>query len=185
MAELLFGAPLLSASGSSVVGAIGSGGVFAPLSGSIAASLGSVGTLSVGLTAASAFGSIQAGNAQAASLNLQSQQAALNSRIERLQGRQQATLIKDQLNSDLASQNAIFGARGLLQGEGTAQAAEEKARLNASQSIDNAKFNSEVSALNAEQRASNLKSEASSAKTAGFTNAVRTVSNFRKVPLIG
>lgn len=154
--------------------------------GASAATASTIATVaSVGLTAASAFSSIQAGNQQAAGLQLQARQAELNARAERLRGRQQATLIQEQLNKDLASQNAIFAARGVLQGEGSAEAAQETAKANASRDIDLARFNADQAAFSAEQRASNARSDASAARTGGFISALDTVSSYRSIPSFG
>lgn len=134
---------------------------------------------SVGLTAASAFSSIQAGNAEAASLNLQARQSDLNARTDRLEGKRQALAIQQQLDKDLASQNALFGARGVLQGEGSAEAAASTAKENASRDINLALFNSDINALSAEQRASNSRADAASAKQGGIFDAVTTIGNFK------
>lgn len=135
-----------------------------------------VGTIAtIGMTAASAFSSMQAGKQEAAALNLQARQAGLNARLERLKGKQQAVEIQSQLNRDLASQNALFAARGGLAGEGSSLAAQMAARENATRDIDIARFNSEIGALNAEQRQSMFRSDAKSAKRAGMMNAVSTI----------
>lgn len=154
--------------------------------GASAATASTIGTvLSVGMTAASAFGSIQAGQQEAASLNLQAKQSDLNARAERLEGKRQARELQDQLNRDLASQNAIFAARGSLQGEGSSAAASDAARDNANEDIDNALFNSEIAALNAEQRASNARSDASAAKKKGILGAAQTVGSYKKPTFFG
>lgn len=147
--------------------------------GASAGTAATIGTIaSVGLTAASAFGSIQAGKQEAAALNLQARQADLNARTERLEGKRQALQIEEQLNRDLASQNALFAARGGLQGEGSAAAAEAISRERATQDIDLARFNTDIAALNAEQRASNARSNAKAAKQQGIFDAITTVAGF-------
>lgn len=144
-----------------------------------ASTIGTV--LNVGLTAASAFSSISAGNQQAAGLELQARQADANARLERIQGREEALRIQDQLERDLSSQNALFGARGVLEGEGSAQAAQDEAGRNASRDIDLALFNSDIAALNAEQRASNARANASSAKSSGVFGAIKSFSSFKPI----
>lgn len=150
---------------------------------SLGASAGTAATIgtvaSVGLTAASAFGSIQAGNQQAAALNMQARQSTLNAGFERIEGRRQSLAIKEQLERDLSSQNALFAARGTLQGEGSSLAAQETAQRNASNDIDLALFNSDIAALNAEQRAANSRSDAKAAKKSGIMDAVGTVAGFK------
>lgn len=140
----------------------------------------SLGTaVSAGLTAASAFASVQAGNEEAAGLKLQERQAGLNSRLERLEGKRKSLAIQGQLDKDLASQNAIFASRGALAGEGSAAAAEAAAKTEATKGIKAAQFGSELKALSAEQRAENLRIEAKSAKTRGKLKAVSTIANFK------
>jgi len=142
--------------------------------------------VAVAVAAVSAVSSIAAGQAESANLKLQSQQAELNSRAETLEGKRQALAIENQLAQDLASQNALFGARNVLQGEGSAQAAADAAKENASDDISNALFNADMGSLNATQRAANLKADASSAKTQGYLKAAEAVaggySSYKSAP---
>jgi len=150
--------------------------------GASAGTAATIGTIaSIGLTAASAFSSIQAGKQQSESLKIQARQAGVNARAERLQGKQQALAIQDQLDRDLASQNALFSARGILQGEGSAEAARTTASNNATRDIDVARFNAEMGALDAEQRGANARADASAAKQQGIFDAVGTLSSFKSV----
>lgn len=142
-----------------------------------------VGTIaSVGLTAASAFGSVSAGQQQQQALDIQSQQSQLNARVERLKGREQALQVRRNLDRELASQNALFAARGQLQGEGTSAAAEKVSRERATESIENARFNTEISAGNAQNRAAIARSEGRAARSAGTFGAIRAVGTFRRPP---
>lgn len=151
-----------------------------------AAAAKTIGTIaSVGMTAASAFSSISAGRQEAASLKLQSRQSLVNAKLERQEGRRKALEITDRLNSDLASQNALFSARGQLTGEGSAQAARSKSIENASRDIDLARFDSEIAGLNAEQRASNARSDAKAAKKKGIFDAIDTVASYKRPSLVG
>lgn len=145
-----------------------------------AATAGTIGTIaSVGLTAASAFSSIQAGQAESQSLKIQARQADLNARTSRLEGKRQSLAIQEKLDADLASQNALFGARGVLQGEGSAAAAADKAKDNASRDINLALFNADIDALSAEQRSANSRTDASAAKAGGIFDAIQTVGSFK------
>ncbi|MGB0817416.1 MAG: hypothetical protein ACPGQQ_00825 [Candidatus Puniceispirillaceae bacterium] len=155
----------------------------AGVSAGAASTIGTV--LSVGLTAASAFSSFSAGNQQSESLLLQSQQASLNARAERLEGRRQSLAIQEQLDADLASQNAIFAARGVLQGEGSAEAAKEAATKNATRDIELARFNADVNAGNAETRAAIAESDAAAAKKKGVFDAVGTIGSYKSIPSFG
>lgn len=148
-------------------------------SASTAATVGSV--VNVGLTAASAFGAVQSGLAQSAALETQARQYEANARLEGLKGREQALALQNQLDADLASQNALFASRGTLQGEGSALAARNEAKKNASRDIDNARFNADIAALNAKQSASNARSNASSAKQSGLINAAGSLGGFQPI----
>lgn len=149
----------------------------AGVSAGTAATIGTI--ASVGLTAASAFSSIQAGNAEASSLNVSAQQAALSSKQERLRFKQESAAIQNNLIENLASQNAMFGARGMISSEGSALAAQETSRINAAKDIDLARFDTEVVASNYDQQSSNLRSEAKAAKSKGFTDAIGTLSGLQ------
>lgn len=183
--EAIVGSALLSSTaGASTVGLLGAGGVFAPAAGSIAAGIGSIGTgslLSGILTGAGAFGQMQAGNMQQRILNLQAQQSELNARMEGLKGRQQALNIKNQLDRDLASQNATFAARGVLQGEGSAAAAAESSKKNAQDDIDTAMFGAEMGAASDRLQASQFRAEGKAAKTAGRVEAISSIASYRPV----
>lgn len=129
--------------------------------------------VAVAVAAVSAVSSISAGQQQARALKTQARQADLNAQAEKLAGRREALEIENKLAQDLASQNALFAARGTLQGEGSSLAAQETAQENASKDIDLALFNSEIASLNAKQRAANARSDASAAKTQGYLNAAQ------------
>lgn len=151
----------------------------------LASAAGTAGSfLSIGLTAASAFGSLSSGQQQASSLNLQARQADLNARTEKLEGKRKSLALQEQLDRDLASQNALFATRGILQGEGSALAAEEKARENATSDINLAVFGSDIAAGNAQQRGSNLRADATAAKSKGRFDALTTIGGlkFPKAP---
>lgn len=153
--------------------------------GATGGALSTIGTLAqVGLTAASAFSSLQAGGAEAAAQEVAARQAGLNARVEGLRGRQDALDIQRQLSRDLASQNALFAARGGLLGEGSAGAARDIAKERASQNIDTALFNANIAQGNAEQRAINARAEGRAAKRAGVFGAVTSLADFKPIPTV-
>jgi hypothetical protein len=151
----------------------------AGVSAGTAATIGTI--ASVGMTAASAFGAINAGKAEAQSLKIQARQSDLSAQATRLEGRRQALSLEKNLQADLASQNAIFGARGILAGEGSALAAEQESKRAATRDIDLARFGTEIDALGSEQSASNARSDASAAKSAGMMKALGAVADFKPV----
>lgn len=130
--------------------------------------------IAVAVTAVSVVSTISAGQQQAAALKTQARQADLNAKAETLEGRRQALEIENKLAQDLASQNALFAARGTLQGEGSSLAAQETAQENASKDIDLALFNSDIASLNAQQRGANARADASAAKTQSYLSAGQT-----------
>lgn len=184
--EALVGSALWSAPG---VGAIGTQGLFGAAGsfgagGLITGAVSSIGgsTLLSGLlTGASAFGQVQAGNMNANILNLQARQSELNARMETIKGRQQALSIRQQLDRDLASQNATFAARGILDGEGTAAAAAAASRKNAAEDINIAQFGAAMGTESDRLQSAQYKAEAGSAKSAGYTSAVSTIAGSRSV----
>lgn len=152
----------------------------ATAAGASAGTAATIGTItSIGLTAASAFSAISAGQAESADLKIQARQATLSSKQETLRGKQTALAIQDRLTQDLASQNALFGARGMIASEGSAEAAREVSKINAGRDIDLARFDADIAAGNFDQQSANLKAQASNAKTQGFVNAFDTLSGLQ------
>ena len=177
-----------TAGGSAVgtAGLFGAGGSFGMGGTLLSGFVGSGGSLlNLGLTAASAFGQVQAGNSSAAILNMQAQQAELNARMETIKGRESALTIKKQLDKDLASQNALFSARGVLQGEGSALAANKTAKANAKADIEVAQFGAEMGSESDKLRASQYKTGAKAAKKSGKTEAINTIASNRTVQNFG
>lgn len=177
--EALVGAALLSGTaGASAVGLVGAGGVFAPAAGSIAGALGSIGGMSLlsgVMTAASAFGQIQSANMQAASLNMQARQADIQARNELLRGRQTSLAIRQQLERDLAGASATFAARGVLAGEGSAQAALDKSRADATEDINIAMYGAKMGAESEMMQGQQYRMEAKASKTLGYTRAATSL----------
>lgn len=188
--EALVGASAGFTAGGEAVGSVGlfgAGGSFG-MGGSIPALFTSMGggTLLSGLmTGAAAFGQVSAGNNSAALMNLNAQQADLNARMETIKGREQALTIKTQLNKDLASQNALFSARGVLQGEGSALAANAVSKKNAQADLDVAKFGADTGSESDKLRAAQDRIEAATARKSGKTEALNTLANSRAVQNIG
>lgn len=151
-----------------------------------AATAGKIGTLAqVGLTAASAFGSIQSSRMEAASFKMQARQAQVNTRISEIEGREEALRIQQKLDRDVASVNAIFGSRSFVEGQGSAAAAASFAKSQATESIKAAQFNTGIKTASAQQRAVNARSEARGARTSGVLSALRTVGGFKRPTLSG
>jgi hypothetical protein len=153
-------------------------GLIGPTSG--AAAVLSSGALSLGLTAASAYGSIMAGQQQAASSRFQAKQSELQARMEGLKGRESALQIRQQLERDLAGANATFAARGLMS-EGSAQAALQAGKERATSDIEAAMFGAENAKQAALSQAAQYRSQASSQSTAGIIGAATTVASSRTV----
>lgn len=86
--------------------------------------------------AASLIGGIQGFQAS----KMQAKQAELASRQEELRGRQSALAVKSNLEKTLASQNAIFAARGISLSSGTPTTLSQQSIKQASYDIDAARF---------------------------------------------
>lgn len=71
---------------------------------------------------------------------MQAKQAELASRQEELRGRQSALAVKSNLEKTLASQNAIFAARGISLSSGTPTTLSQQSIKQASYDIDAARF---------------------------------------------
>ena len=134
----------------------------------------------VAIAAIQAAISIKSGLDQSASLVEQSKQAKLNARFEKIKGRDQALQIKEQLENDLASQNAIFASRGSLSGEGSALAALNVSKANATRDIDIARFNTEINVQNANSRAANLRGQASASLLKGISGAFGSIGSAQR-----
>jgi hypothetical protein len=183
--EALVGAAAWSAGGTAIgsaglFGAAGSFGAGGLITGALS-SMGGGSMLSGLLTGASAFGQISAGNSSAAMMNINAQQAELNARMQMIKGREQALTISKQLDKDLASQNALFSARGVLQGEGSALAANTAAKDNAEKDLEVARFGAETGSESDKLRAAQYRAEAKMAKAAGRTEAMNTLTSNRQV----
>lgn len=159
--------------------AAGSAGTAAAAAGTAAAGASTFGTiLSVGLTAASAFGQIMAGQQQAAVSRFQAQQSAMQAKLEGLKGREQALQIRQQLERDLAGANAAFAARGLRQ-EGSALAAIQAGKERAQQDLDAARFGAANAQDAAMQQSAQLRAQARSQRMSGFIGAATTIGQNR------
>lgn len=152
-----------AASGAGALGGVTGAGLFA--------SLPSVSLLSPALNAASAFGAISGGLQQAAISKAQAQQYQLQARQEELRGREEADRIRRTLQANLATQNAIFSARGISPNSGTPVTLGTASRTAASRDIETAQFNASQAAGASRSRAAQSRIEGSAAKTAGYTTA--------------
>lgn len=132
---------------------------------------GSGSLLSSGFSAFGALGQIVGGNQQAAVSKAQAAQYALSARQEELKGREQADMIRRSLQASLASQNAIYAARGVSTRTGTPVTIGNVSRTEASRDIETAQFNAGMSAGAERLRATQAKIEGKSAKTAGYSAA--------------
>ena len=182
--EAMVGSALFSAGGTAVgtaglFGAAGSFGAGGLLSGLAS---GAGGLL---LTGASAFGQIAQGQEMAAIAKFNSQQSELQARQERLKARDQINLIKQQLNKDIASQSAFFGARSVLQGEGSAQAAQDAAKRNAGYDVDIARFGGETAANAAMAQSAQYKKEAKFSMRQGVYSGIQTIAGSRSARSYG
>ena len=146
--------------------------------GPVTAAASGLGTLStVGsllsplMTIGSAVGQISSGMQQSAIYKAQAQQYQLAAKQEELRGREQADRIRRSLQANLASQNAIFSARGIATGMGTPVTLARKSMTEAGADIETAMFSAGQSAGALRSQAAQSKISASSAMTSGFAGA--------------
>lgn len=162
-------ATLLSAMATTSTGAA----IAAPLSTALNSGVGSL--LSGAFTAASAFGQISAGGQQSAIAKAQAQQYELAAKQEELRGREQADNIRRSLQASLASQRAIFGARGISTASGSPRALAAESSNAASRDIEAARFNAGQSAFTLRSQGGQARLEGKAAKMAGYTGALKTI----------
>lgn len=127
--------------------------------------------LSGGLTAASLFGTLKAGQSQSAMYKAQAQQYELSARAEELKGRDQADKIRRTLQTTLASQNAAFGARGINLNSGTARSLATQSMEQATADISKAQFGAGSATEAARMQASQERIAGKTAKVQSYTSA--------------
>lgn len=128
----------------------------------------SFGSILTGISAISSIAGGIKGNQQA---NMQAKQAELTAKQEELKGRDQAAQIRLRLNSALASQNAIFGARGINPASGTPQSLAAESSNEASRDISIAQFGAGQSAAALRSQAKQYKIQGASSLISGFGTA--------------
>jgi hypothetical protein len=138
----------------------------------LAASAPFVGSL---FTAGSAFGQIQAGRQSAAISSAQARQYELQARQEELRGREQADAIRRSLQASLASQRAIFGARGINPNTGSPLVLSQQSRTEAGADIETAMYNSGATAEARRMQGAQSRLEGKVARSAGYQEAGTTL----------
>lgn len=133
-------------------------------------SAGTASTIGTLLSVGSAISSIAGGFQGDAVSKMQARQAELAARQEELKGRETAATIRRQLNASLASQNAIFAARGIAP-SGTTQTIANESASAAARDIDIARFGATQSAGALRTQAQQYQIEGSAKKFAGFADA--------------
>lgn len=123
------------------------------------------------MTIGSALGQVSSGMQQSAVYKAQAQQYQLAAKQEELKGREQADRIRRSLQANLASQNAIFGARGISTKSGTPVTLARQSMTEAGADIETAMFNAGQGAGALRSQATQSKISANSAKMAGYTGA--------------
>lgn len=153
------------------IGTAGAGGgaAGATLFGSTAA----FSALTMAPTLVSVGGSIMGGQQGAAVSKMQARQSELAARQEELKGRETAATIRRNLSASLASQNAIFAARGIAP-SGTPMTIANESKSAAARDIDIARFGSEQSAGALRTQAQQYQIEGSAKKVGGFADAAKS-----------
>lgn len=136
----------------------------------IGETVGGVGSL---LSFGSAAGSILGGFQGQATSNMQARQAELSAKQEELKGRETAATIRRQLSSSLASQNAIFAARGINPNGMTRTIANESSSQ-AARDINIAQFGATQAAGALRSQSQQYKIEGKAKVLSGFTSAAKS-----------
>lgn len=115
------------------------------LSGLLGSLIGGFGGIS-GIASAglNAFMQYNAYSAERNFFNFQQQQYSLQSKAQDLQARRQAITIRDQAEKAIGKAKALFAARGITVGAGTAQSAVEASRVNANEDVEDVLFGSQL-----------------------------------------
>ena len=131
--------------------------------------------IGVASTAFGAVGSVMGGQQQAAVSAAQARQEMLSARQEELKGREEGDKIRRALSVSLASQNAIFSARGISTAGGTPLTLAGVSSTAAARDIETAQFNAGQAAASRRSQAAQFGIEGRAARTAGFTNAATSL----------
>lgn len=143
--------------------------------GASAGTASTVGTIiSVGGSLLSGVSSIAGGIQGAGVSKIQARQAELAARQEELKGRETAAQIRRGLSASLASQNAIFAARGISP-VGTPQTIAGQSTSQAARDIDIARFGATQSAGALRSQAQQYEIEGKAKKVEGFTGAAKSI----------
>jgi hypothetical protein len=153
---------------------LATGGAAAPTLLGSATLFSAVSAIPTILSIGSAFSSIAGGSQGAAVSKAQSRQAELTAKQEELRGRESAARIRSSLASSLASQNAIFGARG-IGFSGTPQVLSNESTAQASRDISIAQFGAAQSAGAQRSQAQQFQIEGQAKRTAGFIDAGKSL----------
>lgn len=145
--------------------------------GSMVSNVGVGSLLSTGMTAFSAFGQISAGSQQNAIAKAQARQYELAARQEELKGREQADNIRRSLQASLASQRAMFGARGISLNSGTVRGLASESMTAAARDIEIARFGAGQNADALRGQAYQSRIEGRAGRVAGYTGAAKTLSS--------
>lgn len=96
--------------------------------------------LPIATTGFAAYAQLQAGKAREQDLQYQADLLKQQARLEELSAREQALQLKKQVQSDISRSRALFAARGIKLGQGTALAAEEFSMQQESEDLDTLMF---------------------------------------------
>lgn len=153
-------------------GASGAASLFGTVGPGLLAALPTMGT-ALGFAGAglAMFSALSGGNQEAKSMSLYAKQSELQARSELAKGREKALLLREQLESDLASQNTIFASRGVNMREGSVRSIQDSTRRYASDDITNTLLGSKTLAQSKMFEAQQYKSQGSSAQSSGMMGA--------------
>ncbi len=123
------------------------------------------------LTGVSVLGSIQSGRQQAVISKAQAAQYELTAKQEELRGRQQADSIRRALQANLATQRAVFSARGVNPNTGTPLVFSQQSQTAAGRDIDTAMYSAGMDAAQNRLAASQQRIESKTSASGGYMDA--------------
>ncbi len=128
------------------------------------------------LTGASAMSSIMGGIQTYHQMKASARDSELQAGQEKLKATQQSNLIRENMLQEVASANAMFGARGISMAGSPEQVIRESANQ-ANQDINMTKANGRLAALQHQSQAKQYRQNAAYSLLNGFGNAAFTLSN--------
>lgn len=113
-----------------------------------------------------------AGREQEKQFIFEAREKQTQARLEGLRAKERVRSINEQLESDIASANALFAARGITTGSGTSRGVLSKISQQASRDIEATQFGGLANQIQLRRQALNLRRTGKAAKAAGILQGI-------------